>query len=182
MLGGEGHSGKVSFQSQPTKGASYQHDLSALMLTLIAGLSYYLSVSFSSKFIRLKATFPYYWRKSVSEVETQSSDSRAFWNFFINCTEIYLFYIRGLFFSPFMYLTIYSTYTASIHFILCVPKQSKSIYFASDIVLILLFGTLNVFCFEYELIFWCGKAQDALNSFCSILFPSSIMSHLFKQA
>lgn len=57
MLGGEGHSGKVSFPSQPTKGASYQHDLSALMLTLIADLSYYLSVSFSSKFIPLKATF-----------------------------------------------------------------------------------------------------------------------------
>lgn len=57
MLGGEGHSGQTSFPSQPTKGASYQHDFSAPMLTLIADLSYYLSVSCSSKFIPLKATF-----------------------------------------------------------------------------------------------------------------------------
>lgn len=52
-----------------------------------------------------------------------------------------------------MYLAIYSTYTASIYFILCVLKQSKNVYFAGDIVLILLFGTLKVFYFEYQLIF-----------------------------
>lgn len=52
-----------------------------------------------------------------------------------------------------MYLAIYSTYTASIYFILCVLKQSKNVYFAGDIVLILLFETLKVFYFEYQLIF-----------------------------
>lgn len=55
--GREGHSDKVPFLSQPTKGASYQYDLSLLVLTSVAALSYCLPVSFSTEFILLKATF-----------------------------------------------------------------------------------------------------------------------------
>lgn len=170
----------MSFPSQPTKGACYQYDLSALMLTLIAGLSYYLSVSFSSRFNLLKATF-----HTIGESQCLKWKHKILWfpralKFLYKLyRDLSVLHVR-LIISPFRYLTIHSTYTENIYFILCVPKQSKTVYFASDIVLILLFGTLNVFCFEYEHIFWCGKVQDALSSFCNILFPSSIMSHLFK--